>query len=169
MYISISNLKRSLRDDNFFEIIITMRILGIETTCDETGVAIYDSDLGLLDHVLHSQVAIHAPFGGVVPELASRDHIRKTIPLIKQVLEKTHTKKTDLGGIAYAAGPGLIGAVLVGASIGRSLGFALEIPTIGVNHLEAHLLAPMLEEIKPAFPFLNHYSDFMDRDFSLGM
>jgi N6-L-threonylcarbamoyladenine synthase len=131
-----------------------MRVLGLETTCDETGVAIYDSRQGLLGNVLHSQIAVHAQYGGVVPELASRDHIRKTIPLIRKIMSETHTDHSQLDGIAYAAGPGLIGAVLVGASIGRSLGFAWGIPALGINHLEAHLLAPMLEEYHPEFPFV---------------
>ncbi|MDO9317421.1 MAG: tRNA (adenosine(37)-N6)-threonylcarbamoyltransferase complex transferase subunit TsaD [Gammaproteobacteria bacterium] len=131
-----------------------MRVLGIETSCDETGVAVYDSEQGLLADSLYSQVDIHARFGGVVPELASRDHIRKTLPLIMEVLERSGTALSDLDGIAYTSGPGLIGALLVGASVGRSLGMALDVPTIGVHHMEGHLLAPMLEESPPAFPFV---------------
>jgi N6-L-threonylcarbamoyladenine synthase len=131
-----------------------MRVLGIETSCDETGLAIYDSEQGLLAHALYSQVAIHAQYGGVVPELASRDHIRKTIPLIKQVLKEANIDKNQIDGIAYTAGPGLIGALLVGASIAQSLGWALDIPTIGVHHMEGHLLAPMLEKNVPPFPFV---------------
>jgi N6-L-threonylcarbamoyladenine synthase len=131
-----------------------MRVLGIETSCDETGVAVYDSELGLLADSLYSQVDIHARFGGVVPELASRDHIRKTLPLIMEVLERSGTALSDLDGIAYTSGPGLIGALLVGASVGRSLGMALDVPTIGVHHMEGHLLAPMLEDSPPAFPFV---------------
>lgn len=131
-----------------------MRVLGIETSCDETGVAVYDSELGLLGDCLYSQVALHERFGGVVPELASRDHIRKTLPLIKEVLEKSNTTLQEIEGIAYTAGPGLIGALLVGASLGRSLGMSLDVPTVGVHHMEGHLLAPMLEDHPPAFPFV---------------
>lgn len=131
-----------------------MRVLGIETSCDESGVAVYDSERGLLADALYSQVKLHERFGGVVPELASRDHIRKTLPLVQEVLEKADTTLEQLDGIAYTAGPGLIGALLVGASIGRSLGMALGIPTIGVHHMEGHLLAPMLEQNPPSFPFV---------------
>ncbi len=131
-----------------------MRVLGIETSCDETGVAVYDSERGLLADSLYSQVEIHARYGGVVPELASRDHIRKTLPLIKEVLERSGTALSELDGIAYTSGPGLIGALLVGASVGRSLGMALDVPTIGVHHMEGHLLAPMLEDSPPSFPFV---------------
>ena len=131
-----------------------MIILGIETSCDETGVAIYDSERGLLAECLFSQVEIHAKYGGVVPELASRDHVRKTLPLIKEVLAKADISKEDLNGIAYTAGPGLMGALLVGASIGRTLGMGLGIPTLGVHHMEGHLLAPMLEANPPRFPFV---------------
>lgn len=129
-----------------------MRVLGIETSCDETGVAIYDSKQGLLSHTLYSQVALHAQYGGVVPELASRDHIRKLLPLIKETIKAAGSKKID--GIAYTAGPGLTGALLVGAAFGRSLAWAWNIPAIGVHHMEGHLLAPMLEPNPPAFPFL---------------
>ena len=131
-----------------------MRVLGIETSCDETGVAIYDSAHGLLSHTIYSQTDIHAEFGGVVPELASRDHIRKTIPLIEEALAKAGLNKHDLEGIAYTKGPGLVGALLVGAMIGRTLGFAWNVPTIGVHHLEGHLLAPFLEKNPPSFPFI---------------
>jgi N6-L-threonylcarbamoyladenine synthase len=131
-----------------------MKVLGIETSCDETGVAIYDSERGLLAHGLYSQAKLHAELGGVVPELASRDHIRKTLPLIHQVIQESHIQKSDLQGIAYTAGPGLVGALLVGAGIARSLGFALDVPTIGIHHMEGHLLAPMLEENPPGFPFV---------------
>ncbi|MDP1931817.1 MAG: tRNA (adenosine(37)-N6)-threonylcarbamoyltransferase complex transferase subunit TsaD [Gammaproteobacteria bacterium] len=131
-----------------------MRVLGIETSCDETGVAVYDSEFGLLGDSLYSQVEIHERFGGVVPELASRDHIRKTLPLIQEVLEKSGTTLKEIDGIAYTAGPGLIGALLVGASIGRSLGMSLDVPTVGVHHMEGHLLAPMLEDNPPSFPFV---------------
>lgn len=131
-----------------------MKTLGIETSCDETGIAIYDSEKGLLAHSLHTQIAIHAAYGGVVPELASRDHIRKVLPLIDEVLSNSGLKKTDIDGVAYTAGPGLAGALLVGAMIGRSIGFALGVPTIGVHHMEGHLLASMLEPNPPAFPFI---------------
>jgi N6-L-threonylcarbamoyladenine synthase len=131
-----------------------MRVLGIETSCDDTGVAIYDSEAGLLGHKLFSQIAMHADYGGVVPELASRDHIRKLLPLIKEILLETATQAPQIDGIAYTTGPGLAGALLVGAAIGRSLAFAWQIPAVGVHHMEGHLLAPMLEPNSPAFPFL---------------
>lgn len=131
-----------------------MRVLGIETSCDETGIAIYDSDQGLLAHTIYSQIETHAAFGGVVPELASRDHVRKIVPLIEEVLAKVNLTGSDINGIAYTKGPGLVGALLVGAMLGRTLGFALNIPTIGVHHLEGHLLAPFLEPNLPSFPFL---------------
>lgn len=131
-----------------------MRILGIETSCDETGIALYDSELGLLAEALYSQVELHTEYGGVVPELASRDHIRKTLPLIQQVLDAAGCRREDLHGVAYTAGPGLVGALMVGAMIGRSLALALDIPAIGVHHMEGHLLAPMLETSPPEFPFV---------------
>ncbi len=131
-----------------------MKILGIESSCDETGIAIYDAEKGLLAHEIYSQIELHATYGGVVPELASRDHIRKTLPLIRQVLANTGLTLQQLDGIAYTAGPGLMGALLVGTSIGRSLAFALGIPAIAVHHLEGHLLAPMLDDPKPEFPFV---------------
>ena len=131
-----------------------MRVLGIETSCDETGVAVYDSSRGLLADRLYSQIELHARYGGVIPELASRDHIRKALPLIEEVLAAASTRLDQLDGIAYTAGPGLVGALLVGASLGRSLGMALNIPTIGVHHMEGHLLAPMLEAVPPSFPFI---------------
>ena len=131
-----------------------MLILGIETSCDETGIALYDSNKGLLGHTLHSQIDLHAEYGGVVPELASRDHIRYIIPLINQLLNKTSIAKEAINAIAYTAGPGLSGALLVGSTVGESLSFALGIPSIPVHHLEGHLLAPMLEGTKPVFPFL---------------
>jgi N6-L-threonylcarbamoyladenine synthase len=131
-----------------------MKVLGIETSCDETGIALYDSERGLLADALYSQVPLHQKYGGVVPELASRDHIRKTLPLIKEVLEEAGCDLSELDGIAYTAGPGLAGALLVGAAIGRSLGMTLDIPTIGVHHMEGHLLAPLLEAGGPQFPFL---------------
>ena len=131
-----------------------MRILGIETSCDETGVAVYDSDQGLLAHALYSQIAMHVEYGGVVPELASRDHVRKTIPMIIELMTKAGLTAKDIDGIAYTAGPGLAGALLVGATIGRSIGFAWDVPTVAVHHMEGHLLAPMLEPNPPAFPFV---------------
>ncbi|SEA01487.1 tRNA (adenosine(37)-N6)-threonylcarbamoyltransferase complex transferase subunit TsaD [Alkalimonas amylolytica] len=131
-----------------------MRVLGIETSCDETGIAIYDSELGLLSHQLYSQVKLHADYGGVVPELASRDHVRKTLPLIRAALKEASSSAADIDGVAYTAGPGLAGALLVGAAIGRSLALAWQKPAIGVHHMEGHLLAPMLEANPPAFPFL---------------
>lgn len=131
-----------------------MRVLAIETSCDETGVAIYDSEQGLLSHALYSQIELHAEYGGVVPELASRDHVRKTLPLVEQVLSEAGLEKTDMDGVAYTAGPGLVGALLVGAGIGRSLAYAWGVPAIGVHHMEGHLLAPMLEDNPPEFPFV---------------
>jgi N6-L-threonylcarbamoyladenine synthase len=131
-----------------------MRVLGIETSCDETGIAIYDGQKGLLSHVLYSQIAIHAEYGGVVPELASRDHIRKTLPLIQQALAEAGCTADSIDGVAYTAGPGLAGALLVGAAIGRSLAFAWGKPALAVHHMEGHLLAPMLEADPPQFPFI---------------
>jgi N6-L-threonylcarbamoyladenine synthase len=132
-----------------------MRILGIETSCDETGVAIYDSGQGLLAHALHSQVDLHAVYGGVVPELASRDHILRVLPLLREVMRASESDSRDLAGVAYTAGPGLLGALLVGASIARSLAWAWGVPAVGVHHMEGHLLAPMLESQAPEFPFLS--------------
>jgi N6-L-threonylcarbamoyladenine synthase len=131
-----------------------MRILGIETSCDETGVAIYDDEQGIMAHRLYSQIAVHADYGGVVPELASRDHVRKTIPLIKEALAEANLTPQDLDGVAYTAGPGLVGALLVGCSIGRSLAYGWGLPAVPVHHMEGHLLAPMLEENVPDFPFV---------------
>lgn len=131
-----------------------MLVLGIETSCDETATALYDSERGLLAHEVYSQIDLHAEFGGVVPELASRDHIRKTLPLIQQVLADAKLALTDLDGVAYTAGPGLVGALLVGAAIGRSLAFALDKPAIAIHHMEGHLLAPMLDPRPPTFPFI---------------
>lgn len=131
-----------------------MRVLGIETSCDETGVAIYDSNHGLVADALYSQVALHAPYGGVMPEVASRDHVRKIIPLVEQVLAEAGMAGADLDGVAYTRGPGLMGALLVGAMVGRTLAYAWGLPAIGVHHLEGHLLAPCLEAHPPAFPFL---------------
>lgn len=131
-----------------------MRILGIESSCDDTGVAIYDSHQGLMSQVLYSQTPLHIIYGGVVPELASRDHIRKILPLTQQALQDANSAWSDLDGIAYTQGPGLIGALLVGATFARALGFSLAIPTLGVHHLEGHLLAPFLEPIAPQPPFV---------------
>ena len=131
-----------------------MRVLGIETSCDETGIAIYDSEKGIIGESLYSQVALHADYGGVVPELASRDHVRKTLPLIKNVLDQARLQASDIDGIAYTAGPGLVGALLVGASIGRSLAYSWQVPAVAVHHMEGHLLAPMLEDNPPTFPFV---------------
>lgn len=131
-----------------------MLILGLETSCDETGVAVYDSERGLLAHRLYSQIEVHAEYGGVVPELASRDHVRKALPLIKEALAEAGHDLKELEGIAYTQGPGLVGALLVGASLGRTLAWGLGIPAVGVHHMEGHLLAPMLEENPPPFPFI---------------
>lgn len=131
-----------------------MIVLGIESSCDETGIALYDSERGLLAHVLHSQVELHAEYGGVVPELASRDHIRYLLPLITQVLQQAGLTQKDIGGVAYTAGPGLIGALMSGACVGRSLAWALGVPAQEVHHMEGHLLAPMLEANPPEFPFV---------------
>jgi len=131
-----------------------MRILGIESSCDETGIAIYDTEKGLVANALFSQIALHAPYGGVVPEVASRDHLKKIIPLTHQALDEAGITLQDIHGIAYTAGPGLIGALFVGASFAKSLAFSLNIPSIAVHHMEAHLLAPFLEEKKPCYPFL---------------
>lgn len=131
-----------------------MIVLGIESSCDETGIALFDSEKGLLSHTLHSQIEIHAEYGGVVPELASRDHIRHIIPLMEQALQQAGLEKSAIEGVAYTAGPGLIGALMSGASVGRSLAWALGVPSVEVHHMEGHLLAPMLEENPPAFPFV---------------
>ncbi|USQ14542.1 tRNA (adenosine(37)-N6)-threonylcarbamoyltransferase complex transferase subunit TsaD [Legionella lytica] len=131
-----------------------MLVLGIESSCDETGIAIYDSDAGLLAHALHSQIDTHRVHGGVVPELASRDHVNYLIPLLDEVLQRANLKKQDLDGIAYTAGPGLIGALLVGACFAKSLAYALNIPALGIHHLEAHLLAAKMETPSLEFPFI---------------
>ncbi|MDO9140852.1 MAG: tRNA (adenosine(37)-N6)-threonylcarbamoyltransferase complex transferase subunit TsaD [Methylobacter sp.] len=131
-----------------------MYVLGIETSCDETGVAIYHSERGLLSHLLYSQIDMHSEYGGVVPELASRDHIRKLAPLIKQCLQESGLTGSDINGVAYTAGPGLMGALLVGAATARSLAWAWQVPALAVHHMEGHLLAPMLEENPPEFPFV---------------
>jgi N6-L-threonylcarbamoyladenine synthase len=135
-----------------------MRVLGIETSCDETGVAVYDTDLsgaaGLRAHAVYSQIALHAEYGGVVPELASRDHVRKLLPLIRQSLAEAGLGVDDLDGVAYTAGPGLVGALLVGAGVARSLAWALDVPAVGVHHMEGHLLAPLMEDDPPKPPFV---------------
>jgi len=131
-----------------------MLVLGIESSCDETGIALYDTNQGLIAHALHSQIEMHAEYGGVVPELASRDHIRRVLPLIQKVLMDAKLELSDIEGIAYTKGPGLSGALLVGTSVAEALAFTLNVPTVGVHHLEGHLLAPLLEENPPAFPFV---------------
>jgi len=131
-----------------------MRVLGIETSCDETGVAVYDSELGLMSHALYSQAHIHAEYGGVVPEIASRDHVRKLLPLLDSCLQQAGCTRQDIDGVAYTAGPGLIGALLVGASVGRAIALALDVPGVAVHHMEGHLLAPLLEPDPPDFPFV---------------
>lgn len=131
-----------------------MRILAVESSCDETGAAIYDDKLGLMSNQLYSQIKMHAQYGGVVPELASRDHIRKAVPLIRSALEEASSTRDDIDAVAYTAGPGLIGALMVGATVARSLAFAWDKPAVPVNHMEGHLLAPMLEEDHPEYPFL---------------
>ena len=131
-----------------------MIVLGLETSCDETGLALYDSEVGLRGQVLYSQIKLHAEYGGVVPELASRDHVRKMIPLINQLLEDSQIKKSEIDAVAYTRGPGLMGALMTGALFGRTLAFALNKPAIGVHHMEGHMLAPLLSEIPPEFPFV---------------
>jgi N6-L-threonylcarbamoyladenine synthase len=131
-----------------------MLVLGIETSCDETGAAVYDGARGLLAHALHSQVALHEPYGGVVPELASRDHVRRLLPLVRSVLDLSGARESDLDAVAYTQGPGLAGALLVGAAFANGLAYGVGIPAIGVHHLEGHLLSPLLEPDPPAFPFV---------------
>ena len=135
-----------------------MKVLGIESSCDETGVAVYDTALsgaaGLRAHAVYSQIALHAEYGGVVPELASRDHVRKLLPLIRQTLAEAELSVSDLDGVAYTAGPGLVGALLVGAGVARSLAWALDLPAVAVHHMEGHLLAPLMEDDPPAAPFV---------------
>ena len=130
-----------------------MRVLGIETSCDDTGVAVYDAERGLLAHRLYSQVSLHLDYGGVVPALASRDHVRKLLPLIRAVLDESKLTGSDIDGIAYTAGPGLAGALLVGAAVGQGLATAWGVPAVAVHHMEGHLLSPMLESDAPGFPF----------------
>jgi len=134
-----------------------MKVLGIETSCDETGVAVYDTDAGLQAHALYSQIALHAQYGGVVPELASRDHVRKLLPLIRQTLAESGLRVDQLDGVAYTAGPGLVGALLVGAGVARAMAWALGIPAVAVHHMEGHLLAPLMEDDpagRPQPPFV---------------
>lgn len=131
-----------------------MRVLGIESSCDETGVAVYDDKDGLIAHALHTQIAMHAEYGGVVPELASRDHIKRIVPLVRKVMADAKMQQSDLDAVAYTAGPGLIGALLTGAMEARALAYALNIPAVPVHHMEGHLLAPLLEDPKPEFPFV---------------
>lgn len=131
-----------------------MLILGLETSCDETGVALYDTQRGLLAHALYSQIEVHAEYGGVVPELASRDHIRKALPLIEDVMAEAGCKSGDIEGIAYTSGPGLVGALMVGATLAKALAWGWGIPVLGIHHMEGHLLAPMLEDNPPEFPFV---------------
>lgn len=135
-----------------------MKVLGIETSCDETGVAVYETGLsgaaGLRAHAVYSQIALHAEYGGVVPELASRDHVRKLLPLIRQTLAESGLTTADLEGVAYTAGPGLVGALLVGAGVARSLAWALDVPAVAVHHMEGHLLAPLMEDDPPDAPFV---------------
>lgn len=133
---------------------VAMIVLGLETSCDDTGVALYESEQGLLAHRLASQVEIHRPYGGVVPELAARDHIRKLLPLVKAVMKEAGIGGGQVDGIAYTKGPGLAGALLVGAAFGRSLAWSWKIPAVGIHHMEGHLLAPMLEKPSPGFPFI---------------
>ena len=131
-----------------------MKVLAIESSCDETGVAVYSDTEGLVVNKLYTQIALHREYGGVVPELASRDHIRKAIPLVREAMDSAGLTPKDIDAVAYTAGPGLIGALLVGAAVGRSLAFAWGCPAVPVHHMEGHLLAPMLEEKKPHYPFL---------------
>jgi N6-L-threonylcarbamoyladenine synthase len=133
---------------------IVKLILGIESSCDETGIALYHSERGLLAHTLHSQIALHNEYGGVVPELASRDHVRYALPLIRSVLQKAECTLNDIDAIAYTQGPGLSGALLVGSSVACALAYTLDVPTIGVHHLEGHLLSPLLSKPAPVFPFV---------------
>ncbi len=130
------------------------RVLGIETSCDDTGVAIYDTNEGLLGHALYSQIKTHAEYGGVVPELAARDHIRKVIPLVDAVLQRSHCESSSITAVAYTKGPGLAGALLAGSAVAKGLAFSLDVPSIGVHHMEGHMLAPMLEDNPPPFPFI---------------
>jgi N6-L-threonylcarbamoyladenine synthase len=161
IYVSILAMHRAIKPvetvnytRNFFLFKNLMYVLGIETSCDETAVAIYHAEKGLISHILYSQASAHSEYGGVVPELASRDHIRKLTPLIRQTLHDSGLSGADIAGIAYTAGPGLMGALLVGAATARSLAWAWSIPAVAVHHMEGHMLAPMLEPLPPQFPFV---------------
>jgi N6-L-threonylcarbamoyladenine synthase len=156
MGVGVGSVKRVALYRQFlrFQSLLAMRVLGIETSCDETGIAVYDDARGLLGQALYSQVALHAEYGGVVPELASRDHVRRVLPLTRQVLERAGLALTEIDGIAYTEGPGLAGALLVGASIAHGLGVALNRPVVGIHHLEGHLLSPLLAQPAPDFPFV---------------
>jgi N6-L-threonylcarbamoyladenine synthase len=147
-------LQKRVRDSKGFKVGCPLRILGIESSCDESAVAVLDSARGLLSHELFSQVDLHRLYGGVVPELASRDHVQRLLPLVRQALARAGTTVAELDGVAYTAGPGLVGALLTGAALGRSLAYALDVPAVPVHHLEGHLLAPLLEERAPPFPHL---------------
>jgi len=129
-------------------------VLGVETSCDETGVAVFDPEKGLLAHTLYSQIRMHADYGGVVPELASRDHIRRVLPMTRNILRESGSKLGDLGAVAYTQGPGLAGALLVGASVAQGLAYALGVPALGIHHLEGHLLSPLMAKPAPGFPFI---------------
>lgn len=145
---------QALFSDQAVALTSLMRVLGIETSCDETGVALYDSERGLLADALFSQIDLHRIYGGVVPELASRDHVKRLVPLMREVFEQAGVAHGDVDGVAYTAGPGLVGALLVGGAFARALAFAWQVPALGVHHMEGHLLAPMLEEQPPEFPFV---------------
>src|SRR5512146_971863 len=151
----VANAKRTMHfSKEMLRQYIVKLILGIESSCDETGIALYHTERGLLAHTLHSQIALHNEYGGVVPELASRDHVRYVLPLIRSALEKAGCTLEDVDAIAYTQGPGLSGALLVGASIACALAYTLDAPTIGVHHLEGHLLSPLLSDPAPEFPFV---------------
>jgi len=134
--------------------LLPMLVLGIESSCDETGLALYDTTRGLLAHALHSQIAMHREYGGVVPELASRDHIRRVLPLLEEVLTQAQTAPAAIDAIAFTQGPGLAGALLVGAGVANALAMAWQKPVIGIHHLEGHLLSPLLADAPPSFPFV---------------
>src|SRR3989304_355707 len=135
------------------EVTMSLITLGIESSCDESGISLYQMGRGLLAHALHTQVAMHSEYGGVVPELASRDHVRRIIPLVRQVMHEADVPLARIDSIAYTQGPGLGGALLVGASVANALAYALDIPVIGIHHLEGHLLSPLLSDPAPEFPF----------------
>ena len=151
---TLGGTQNRVRDSKAIKGGCPLRILGIESSCDESAVAVLDDERGLLSHELFSQVDLHRLYGGVVPELASRDHVQRLLPLVRQALAKAETRASDLAGVAYTAGPGLVGALLTGAALGRSMAYALGIPAVPVHHLEGHLLAPLLEDRPPPFPHL---------------